>query len=147
MEPRKIIERIYAFCQQTTIHPLSQLNQQKRWKVDTNARLDSILLISSVNLPGGELIPFGFSFWIVYFVEAMEEFLGILVDKFQFLNVEQITMKWAPVTVVILLHMKYKSISSQYRWSVPTLPSTYLLSTYQSTYLPAYVPNFLSTYN
>ncbi|XP_049857816.1 exosome complex component RRP4 isoform X2 [Schistocerca gregaria] len=29
--------------------------QQKRWKVDTNARLDSILLLSSVNLPGGEL--------------------------------------------------------------------------------------------
>ncbi|CAH1131942.1 unnamed protein product [Ceutorhynchus assimilis] len=29
--------------------------QQKRWKVDTNARLDSALLISSVNLPGGEL--------------------------------------------------------------------------------------------
>uniref|UniRef100_A0A915IXD4 Ribosomal RNA-processing protein 4 n=1 Tax=Romanomermis culicivorax TaxID=13658 RepID=A0A915IXD4_ROMCU len=29
--------------------------QYKRWKVDTNARLDSVLLISSVNLPGGEL--------------------------------------------------------------------------------------------
>ncbi|KAF7268793.1 exosome complex component Rrp4 [Rhynchophorus ferrugineus] len=29
--------------------------QQKRWKVDTNARLDSILQLSSVNLPGGEL--------------------------------------------------------------------------------------------
>jgi exosome complex component RRP4 len=29
--------------------------QQKRWKVDTNARLDSMLLLSSVNLPGGEL--------------------------------------------------------------------------------------------
>ncbi|XP_072286350.1 exosome complex component RRP4 [Pyxicephalus adspersus] len=29
--------------------------QQKRWKVDTNARLDSVLLLSSVNLPGGEL--------------------------------------------------------------------------------------------
>ena len=29
---------------------------QKRWKVDTNSRLDSILLISSVNLPGGELV-------------------------------------------------------------------------------------------
>lgn len=28
---------------------------QKRWKVDTNSRLDSVLLISSVNLPGGEL--------------------------------------------------------------------------------------------
>lgn len=29
---------------------------QKRWKVDTNSRLDSILLLSSVNLPGGELV-------------------------------------------------------------------------------------------
>ncbi|XP_065169685.1 exosome complex component RRP4 [Atheta coriaria] len=29
--------------------------QQKRWKVETNSRLDSILLLSSVNLPGGEL--------------------------------------------------------------------------------------------
>ena len=29
--------------------------QQKRWKVETNSRLLSILLISSINLPGGEL--------------------------------------------------------------------------------------------
>ncbi|NXT84713.1 EXOS2 protein, partial [Zapornia atra] len=29
--------------------------QQKRWKVETNARLDSVLLLSSINLPGGEL--------------------------------------------------------------------------------------------
>ncbi|CAG9575615.1 unnamed protein product [Danaus chrysippus] len=29
--------------------------QQKRWKVETNSRLDSILQLSSVNLPGGEL--------------------------------------------------------------------------------------------
>ena len=29
---------------------------QKRWKVDTNSRLDSVLLLSSVNLPGGELV-------------------------------------------------------------------------------------------
>ncbi|KRY90720.1 Exosome complex component RRP4 [Trichinella pseudospiralis] len=28
---------------------------QKRWKVDVNARLNAILLLSSVNLPGGEL--------------------------------------------------------------------------------------------
>nr|CAG4636330.1 EOG090X09DD [Eubosmina coregoni]SVE69916.1 EOG090X09DD [Eubosmina coregoni] len=28
---------------------------QKRWKLETNARLDSILLLTSVNLPGGEL--------------------------------------------------------------------------------------------
>lgn len=29
--------------------------QQKRWRVETNSRLMSILLISSINLPGGEL--------------------------------------------------------------------------------------------
>ena len=29
--------------------------QQKRWKGDTNSRLDSVLPLSSVNLPGGEL--------------------------------------------------------------------------------------------
>ncbi|XP_017491405.1 PREDICTED: exosome complex component RRP4 [Rhagoletis zephyria] len=29
--------------------------QQRRWKVNTNSRLDSALLLSSVNLPGGEL--------------------------------------------------------------------------------------------
>lgn len=29
--------------------------QQRRWKVDTNSRMDSALLLSSVNLPGGEL--------------------------------------------------------------------------------------------
>lgn len=29
--------------------------QQKRWKVETNARLTSVLLLPSVNLPGGEL--------------------------------------------------------------------------------------------
>lgn len=29
--------------------------QQKRWKVNTNSRLDSILLLASVNLPGGKL--------------------------------------------------------------------------------------------
>lgn len=31
---------------------------QKRWKVETNSRLDSMLLLSSVNLPGGELVRF-----------------------------------------------------------------------------------------
>lgn len=30
--------------------------QQKRWKLDTNSKMDSILLLSSVNLPGGELV-------------------------------------------------------------------------------------------
>ena len=29
--------------------------QQKRWKVDINCRLDAVLHLSSVNLPGGEL--------------------------------------------------------------------------------------------
>ncbi|XP_041428392.1 exosome complex component RRP4-like isoform X2 [Xenopus laevis] len=29
--------------------------QQKRWKVETNSRLDSVLLLSAVNLPGGKL--------------------------------------------------------------------------------------------
>jgi exosome complex component RRP4 len=29
--------------------------QKKKWKIDTNSRLDSVLLISSINLPGGEL--------------------------------------------------------------------------------------------
>ena len=29
--------------------------QQKRWKVETNSRLDSMLMLSSVNLKGGEL--------------------------------------------------------------------------------------------
>ena len=30
--------------------------QQKRWKVDTNSQLDSVLLLSSVNLPGDEKV-------------------------------------------------------------------------------------------
>ena len=29
--------------------------QQKRWKVDINSRLVAVLMLSSVNLPGGEL--------------------------------------------------------------------------------------------
>lgn len=29
---------------------------QRRWKVDTKSKLDSILMLSSVNLPGGELV-------------------------------------------------------------------------------------------
>ena len=29
--------------------------QQRRWKVDINSRLDAVLMLSSVNLPGGEL--------------------------------------------------------------------------------------------
>lgn len=30
--------------------------QQKRWKVNTNSRLDSILFLAAVNLPGGNKI-------------------------------------------------------------------------------------------
>ena len=30
--------------------------QQKRWKVETNSRLDSVLNLSSINLPGGVLV-------------------------------------------------------------------------------------------
>jgi exosome complex component RRP4 len=29
---------------------------QKRWKVDTKSKLESVLMLSSVNLPGGELV-------------------------------------------------------------------------------------------
>ena len=28
---------------------------QRRWKVDTKSKLDSVLMLSAVNLPGGEL--------------------------------------------------------------------------------------------
>jgi len=30
--------------------------QQKRWKIETFSRLDSVLLLSSINLPGGILV-------------------------------------------------------------------------------------------
>lgn len=33
---------------------------QKRWKVDTKSKLDSVLMLSSVNLPGGELVNMAF---------------------------------------------------------------------------------------
>ena len=29
---------------------------QRRWKVDIHSRLDAILMLSAVNLPGGELV-------------------------------------------------------------------------------------------
>jgi len=29
---------------------------QRKWKVDTKSKLDSVLMLSSVNLPGGELV-------------------------------------------------------------------------------------------
>ena len=28
----------------------------RRWKVDTHSKMDSVLMLSSVNLPGGELV-------------------------------------------------------------------------------------------
>lgn len=28
----------------------------KRWKIDINARLDAVLLLTSIQLPGGELV-------------------------------------------------------------------------------------------
>ena len=31
------------------------IRSQKRWKIETHARLDSMLHLNSVNLPGGEL--------------------------------------------------------------------------------------------
>lgn len=30
--------------------------QQKRWKVNLNAKVHAVLLLSAVNLPGGELV-------------------------------------------------------------------------------------------
>ena len=38
--------------------------QKKRWKVDTYSRLDSSLLLSSINLLGGELV----SFFTLYYL-------------------------------------------------------------------------------
>ena len=40
-----------------SLHPHSHSSQvqQKRWKVETYSRLDSVLQLSSVNLPGGVL--------------------------------------------------------------------------------------------
>ena len=29
---------------------------QRRWKVETKSKLNSVLMLSSVNLPGGELV-------------------------------------------------------------------------------------------
>lgn len=34
--------------------------QQKRWKVNTNSRLDSLLFLAAVNLPGGKKRKFQF---------------------------------------------------------------------------------------
>jgi exosome complex component RRP4 len=34
----------------------------KRWKVDLNARLDAVLLLTSIQLPGGELVSLVYNF-------------------------------------------------------------------------------------
>jgi len=47
--------------------------QQKRWKVETFSRLDSVLLLSSVNLPGGVLVSpscYGSRFWLWKFTSG-----------------------------------------------------------------------------
>lgn len=41
--------------------------QQKRWKINTNSRLDSILFLASVNLPGGMVMVF----WIYFDWESL----------------------------------------------------------------------------
>jgi len=41
--------------------------QQKRWKVDINAKLDAVLLLSSVNLPGGELVSYIYNEALLFF--------------------------------------------------------------------------------
>ncbi len=38
---------------------------QRRWKVETHAKLDSVLMLSSVNLPGGELVTFNILFLLL----------------------------------------------------------------------------------
>lgn len=50
---------------------------QKRWKVDTNSRLDSALLLSSVNLPGGELVGMNLSILMT----LVETSIGILEEE------------------------------------------------------------------
>ena len=51
----------------------------RRWKVDTHAKMDSILMLSSVNLPGGELVSNSHMYQI-FSVSARPEFLGVIND-------------------------------------------------------------------
>lgn len=53
---------------------------QRRWKVDTKAKLDSILMLSSVNLPGGELVSVKLccKFGILHLLWTAARFLFIL---------------------------------------------------------------------
>ena len=41
----------------------------RRWKVDTHSKLDSVLMLSSVNLPGGELVRI---FHLAYLPQILE---------------------------------------------------------------------------
>jgi len=50
---RPLKSRYYGEIGDVVIGRVTEV-QQKRWKLDTNSRLDSVLLLSSVNLPGGE---------------------------------------------------------------------------------------------
>ena len=62
---------------------------QKRWKVETFSRLDSVLLLSSVNLPGGELV---------------REMLNISpVQRFYLLNPFKLEIRafWSPCVLTI----------------------------------------------
>ena len=52
---RPLKSRYYGEIGDVVIGRVTEV-QQKRWKLDTNSRLDSVLLLSSVNLPGGELV-------------------------------------------------------------------------------------------
>ncbi|XP_023666814.1 exosome complex component RRP4 [Paramormyrops kingsleyae] len=51
---RPLKTRFYGEVGDVVVGRITEV-QQKRWKVETNSRLDSVLLLSSVNLPGGEL--------------------------------------------------------------------------------------------
>lgn len=54
MSVRPLKSRYYGEIGDVVIGRVTEV-QQKRWKLDTNSRLDSVLLLSSVNLPAGEL--------------------------------------------------------------------------------------------
>ena len=58
MNPEFIACTLYQNNNKSKVFIFSLLFQvaQKRWKVDTYSKLDSVLLLSAVNLPGGELV-------------------------------------------------------------------------------------------
>lgn len=52
---------------------------QKRWKVDINAPLEGVLLLSSINLPSGELVSISFLELIIpgyFFIHSFAKFRG-----------------------------------------------------------------------